>query len=866
MGEVYRATDTKLQRDVAIKVLPSEVAQDAERLARFQREAHLLAALNHPNVAAIHGLEEVGERPFLVLELVEGEELSERLKHGPIPLQEAFDIAGQIAEALEAAHEKGIVHRDLKPANVKLTPEGQVKVLDFGLAKAWAGDARESTPDLSQSPTLAHTGTQAGLILGTAAYMSPEQARGRKADKRADVWALGVVLLEMLTGRRVFEGETASEILASVIKDEPDWSALPAGVSPRAVAVLHRCLAKEPRARLHDVADVRLLLEDAVGSEPEAATPEGAPSHRWRERGAWLAAVVALGIAAMTLAWRPRATIPEPPLTRFAVALPEEQPLALADVPIVSLSPDGRSLAFAATDPETSQTMIYVRSLEQTEFWAVLGFFAGGRLKKVPVGGGPAQALADAPTSRGGVWADDGSILFSPQYTSGLWRVASAGGSAELVLAPDTEKGERTYRWPDLLPGGRAVLFTIGALDSPNNFNDAQIAAYSFETGKLKVLLQGANMARFVPPRTLAYSRAGILYAVPFDPDRLEVVGQARPVLEGVGGDPSSGAGYFSASRNGTLAFVSGDLEPGGGLLTVFDREGQARPLPLAQRGLHHPRFSPDGRRLAFVVGVGASGAGGDVWVHSRATEGLSRLTFGGEASYPLWTPDGESVAYYDSSAIVMKAADGSGAAEALVPTDPSPLLPGSWSPDGRTLAYTRVGPSNDVYLVEPGGVRGEARLFEKDASGPVFSPDGRWIAYSQPGSGSAHVFVRPVSGEGKWQVSPDQGAYPRWRGDGRELYYLAIREPDRPLMAVEVQPGDSFRAGPPRQLFGGLPTFRFLTSTAPLVNWDVSPAGDAFVFVELDRDEAEVSRIEVALGWAQHIGGAFPGPGEASP
>jgi serine/threonine-protein kinase len=308
------------------------------------------------------------------------------------------------------------------------------------------------------------------------------------------------------------------------------------------------------------------------------------------------------------------------------------------------------------------------------------------------MGGGPAQALADAPTSRGGVWAEDGSILFSPQYTSGLWRVPSAGGRPELVLAPDTEKGERTYRWPDLLPGGRAVLFIIGTLDSPNDIKEAQIAAYSFETGELKVLLQGANMARFVPPRTLAYSRAGILYAVPFDPDRLEVVGQPRPVLEGVGGDPSSGAGYFSLSRNGTLAFVSGDLEPGGGLLTLFDRQGQARPLPLTQRGLHHPRFSPDGAHLAFVVGVGASGAGGDVWAHSLATEGLNRLTFGGEAAYPLWSPDGRSIAYYDSSesSIVMKAADGSGTKEALTPTDPSPLLPGSWSPDGGRGAAGR--------------------------------------------------------------------------------------------------------------------------------------------------------------------------------
>ena len=880
MGEVYRATDTKLGRDVAIKVLPSEVAQDPERLARFQREAQLLASLNHPNIAAIHGLEEAGGQPFLALELVEGEDLSERLNRGPIPVDEAFDLARQIAEALEAAHEKGIVHRDLKPANVKLTPDGKVKVLDFGLAKAWSAETRSgSTPDMSQSPTLAHTGTAAGLILGTAAYMSPEQARGKPADKRADIWAFGVVLFEMLTGRRLFEGETASDVLASVIKDEPDWNALPTGMPPRAVAVLRRCLAKDPGARLHDAADARLLLEDAAREEQAPAAQS--PSH-WRERLAWLAALVALGVAAASFLWQPRGSDSETPLTRFAVTLPTEQPLAFADVPIVALSPDGRTLAFAAVEPESSQVMIHLRAFDQTEPWAVpgteggndpffspdgrfLAFFADGRLKKLPVGGGPALALADAPTSRGGAWADDGTIFYSPEYTSGLWRVSASGGAPELVVDVDVEKGERTYRWPDVLPGGRTVLFTIGTLDSPNNFNDAQIATYSLESGQLRVLLEGAAMARFVAPDTLTYARAGILYAVPFDPDRLEVLGEPRPVLEGVGGDPSSGAGYFSLSRNGTLAFVPGELEQGGGLLTVFDREGQGRRLPLAQRGLHHPRFSPDGGRLAFMAGVGSSGAGGDAWVLSFATDALTRLTFRGEAAYPSWTPDGQSVAFFDSSAgaVVMKAADGSGAVETVTPSDSTPLLPESWSPDGRTLAYTRMGPSSDIHLVDPGG---EARLFEQDASGPVFSPDGRWIAYAQPASGNSSVFVRPVRGEGKWQVSPGVGGYPRWRGDGRELYYIALQDTGRPVMAVAVQPGEAFHAGPPRQLFSDLPIFRYLTSTAPMVNWDAAPSGDAFVFVELDRDETETIRIEVVVGWAQHTTrteDALPNPGE---
>ena len=879
MGEVYRATDTRLGRDVAIKVLPNEVAQDPERLARFQREAQVLASLNHPNVAAIHGLEDEGGRPFLALELVEGEDLSERLKRGRLPIDEALEIAGQISDALEAAHEKGIVHRDLKPANVKLTPDGQVKVLDFGLAKAWAADpASGSSADLSQSPTLAHTGTLAGAILGTAAYMSPEQARGRRVDKRADVWSFGVVLFEMLTGQRLFEGETASEILASVIKDEPNWSALPPATPPRVVKVLRRCLAREPRQRLHDIADARLLLEEAATEDPTAATA-GAP--RWREGLAWLMAAVALAAAA-ALWWRPASTSPGEPLTRFTVNLPIEQPLAFADVPILALSPDGHTLAFAAIASESGQSMIHLRALDQTEPWTVPGteggnspffspdgrsiaFFADGRLKKVPVGGGTPLALADAPTWRGGVWAEDGSIFYSPEYTSGLWRVAAAGGTPELVVDIDTESRQRTYRWPDVLPDGRTILFTIGTLDSPNNFNDAQIAAYSLDSGTLRVLLDGASMARFVPPRTLVYSRAGILFAAVFDPDTAEVLGEPRPVLEGVGGDPSSGAGYFAVARNGTLAFVPGELEQGGGLLTVFDREGQGRRLPLAQRGLHHPRFSPDGGRLAFMAGVGSSGAGGDAWVLSFATDALTRLTFRGEAAYPSWTPDGQSVAFFDSSAgaVVMKAADGSGAVETVTPSDSTPLLPESWSPDGRTLAYTRMGPSSDIHLVDPGG---EARLFEQDASGPVFSPDGRWIAYAQPASGNSSVFVRPVRGEGKWQVSPGVGGYPRWRGDGRELYYIALQDTGRPVMAVAVQSGEAFHAGPPRRLFGDLPIFRYLTSTAPMVNWDAAPSGDAFVFVELDRDETETIRIEVVVGWAQHTTrteDALPNPGE---
>jgi serine/threonine-protein kinase len=706
--------------------------------------------------------------------------------------------------------------------------------------------------------------------------MAPEQARGRAVDKRADIWAFGVVLFEMLTARRPFGGETASEILAAVIKDEPDWEAVPAGLPSAAVETLRRLLVKEPRRRIHDIADARILLEELDG-KPEEPRVAAARAPRWREGLAWLVAVAGLGIAA-GLAWKLVASRPEEPLTQFAVTLPPDQPIAFVDVPILALSLDGRKLAFTVSGP-SGQTMIHLRAFDQAEARPIpgteggsspffspdgnsLGFFADGRLKAVPLGaGGPALALADAPNSRGAVWAQDGSILFSPEYSGGLWRVSASGGAPQEVVSPDTEKGERTYRWPDLLPGDRAVLYTVGSLDSPNDYNAARVVVYSFDTGQRRVLVEGANMARFVPPGTLVYSRAGVLFAAAFNPDRLDVIGQSTPVLEGVAGDPSSGASYYAVAADGTLAAVRGAGSEVNRLLALVDRQGAATHLPLTARGFRYPRFSPDGTRLAFAVGS-ASGVGTDtdVWVHSQDAGSLSRLTFEGNA-YPLWAPDGSRITYQRASdqALFTKSADGSGSEERLTPAGPDPLLPGSWSPDGLTLALTRIGSSTDVYLLTPGE---EPRLFEKDASAPAFSPEGRWIAYTSPASGTTNVFVRPVDGEGKWQVSPDAGGYPRWSGDGRELFYVGIGTPQRPLMAVPVASGESFRAGPPHALIADLS--RYMTATAPQVDWDAAPAGDRFVFVEVERSKDEGTRIDVALRWARHL--AVAGSGSQDP
>ena len=872
MGEVYRATDTRLKRDVAIKVLPAEVAGDPERLARFQREAELLASLSHTHIGAIHGLEEADGKPLLILELVEGVDLSERIKTGPIPADETLEIVHQIADALEEAHERGIVHRDLKPANIKLTPEGKVKVLDFGLAKAWALDpVSGGSSDLSRSPTMAYSGTHAGVILGTAAYMSPEQARGKTVDRRADIWAFGVVLWEMLTGRKLFEGDTVSDVLASVLKETPDLDALPDSTPPALRRLLTRCLEREPKNRLQWIGDARLELADALAPPPEPDARRETAGRSFRPGFAllgWPVAVAVLVVAAVV--WLRPATLPVQPLARFTVALDGEHSLSFIDQPILALSPDGRTLAMTATDSETGRDKVFLRHLDRSEVLPVGGtegagemffspdgasiaFFADGKLKRVSVNGGAAVNIAEAPNPRGGVWLPDGTILFSPEYAGGLWQVSDSGGEPEIMVDIDGEQGERTYRFPDATADGGIVLFTVGSTDSPNDYDEAFVAAYSVKTGERRQLIERANMARFASRDRIVFARAGDLFAVGFDPERLETVGEAVPVLEDVGGDPSSGAGYFTVASNGNLAWLAGAVTAADTHLTIVDEDGTAQRLPLTPRGFHQPRFSPDGSRLAFTVGEGYSGVSGDVWIYGLASENLSRLTFGGNDLYPVWTPDGRDVAYltYTSEAsILVKAADGSSAEESLTPNDSAPIFPESISTDGRTLAYTRISQTADIFLITQGE---EARPFEEMASCPVFSPDGRWIAYSSPGSGTSSVFVRPVDGEGKWQVSPELGGYPRWSGDGRRLFYIDIGSPKRPLMAVNIEPGNSFRTGAPKVVLESL-SGAYVTSTAPGTNWDVSPGGDSFVFVEFERRGEAAEQIEIALNWVQNL------------
>ncbi len=806
MGEVYRARDTKLNRDVALKVLPSAFANDAERMARFQREAQVLASLNHPNIAAIHGLEESGNVRALVMELVEGPTLAERIAQEAIPLKEALTIAGQIAEGLEYAHEKGVMHRDLKPANVKITPEGLVKVLDFGLAKAAESTVATGSP--SDSPTLTAAATQVGVILGTAAYMSPEQAKGKAVDRRGDIWAFGCVLYEMLTRQRAFKGETVSDMLAAVLRAEPEWNELPTSVPAAIRKLLHRCLDKDPKRRLRDIGEARIAIEEISSGPTEAAVIHGASLQKnWARVLPWaLAAILAIVVVLLIIGNALRAPRPPTrPIARLLVALPPTDRLALGNTPVSSLSPDGSRLVYVANHAGRAQ--LYLRSIPdrfeatpipgtegaETPFFSPdgqsVGFFAEGKLKKVSVSGGAPLTLCTAPLNRGASWGPDDTIIFTPAAAiSGLFKVSAAGGMSEPLTAPDRKKGEITHRWPEILPGGKALLFTTS---KGGGYDTAQISLLSLETGQQRVLVEGGTYARYVPSGHLVYARAGGLLAVPFDLKRLEVAGPPVSILEGVSMSPLTGAAEFSFSTDGSLAYIHAGPGAGEGILLWLDRKGESRPLPAPPRAYTSPRLSPDGQRLA----VGIQGAKPGVWLYDLARGSLTPLASSPLVSFPTWTPDGKHVAFgWGSNGpfnIFWMPADASGPAEGLTTSD-NMQFPNSWSPDGHMLAFTEADPTTGwhIWMLRLEADR-KPQPFEQTPSnegGAKFSPDGRWLAYESDESGQREVYVRPFPGPGgKWPVSTEGGTEPVWTRNGRELLY---RNGDKMMVAVvETQP-----------------------------------------------------------------------------
>jgi Tol biopolymer transport system component len=861
MGEVYEAHDSKLGRKVAIKVLPAAFVNDPERLSRFQREARMLAVLNHPNIATIHGLEESGGVHYLVMELVLGETLAERVSAGPLEVDQTLRICGQVAEALEAAHEKGVIHRDLKPANVKVTPEGRVKVLDFGLAKAFAGDGGQ---DLSHAPTLTTVGTEEGRILGTPAYMSPEQARGKPVDKRTDIWGFGCLLYELLTGRPIFRGETLSDTLAAVLGQEPHWRALPAETPAKVSDLLRRCLQKDPRERLHDIADARIEIEETLTASatvvPIASTTGRASG--WRHRIPWAIAFVIGAVLVTTAVWFFHRTPPtaQQPVSRFAITLPAGQQLAgLDDGPAVALSPDGTHLAYVVQQGGSQQ--LYLRSLDGFEAKPVpntegavnpffspdgqwLGFIAGGKLKKVSINGGAALTLEDAETA-GLSWNSHGMVAFTHSQNSGLLLVSDAGGTSQPLTR--LEKGEVAHRWPEFLPDGKEVLFAVGT--SVSNWTNAQVAVQSVGTGKRRNLIQGGMQPRYAPSGHLVYAQGGRLMAVPFDPQRLEVTGAAVPVVDGVLQSPYYGDAQYSLSTTGSLVYVPAALQATQRTLVWVSRNGAEQPLAAPARPYRNPALSPDGLRVAVQIGLEPQ-----LWLYDFSRETLNPFTFGRNGATAVWTPDGKRIAflsYKDGPPnLFWQLANGSGGLERLTTSERS-QIPRSWSPDGQLLAFTQEGVTTglDIWVLRLGDRKAQPFLqTPANESVPQFSPDGHWLAYVSDESGRPEIYVQPYPGPGgKYQISTEGGKEPVWNRNGRELFY---RSGDK-MMAVEIATHPNFVAGKPRMLFEG--PYLATPQTSPY--YDVAPDGRRFLMLKpTGQAQTAPTQINVVLNWFEEL------------
>jgi len=866
MGEVYRARDTKLGRDVALKILPDSFVDDPDRVSRFRREAQVLASLNHPHIAAIYGLEEASPSTssgqaavqFLVLELVEGDTLAERLQRGALPVEDTLRFALQIAEALESAHESGIIHRDLKPANIKVTPDGRVKVLDFGLAKTVTGDA--TVPDLTHSPTVTMGATREGMLLGTAAYMSPEQAQGSAADRRSDIWSFGAVLYEMLAGKRAFQGKSLSDTLASVLKDEPAWSALPTQTPATVRKLMRQCLRKDRKQRLQAIGDARIAVEEVLAGvlpgAPEGEDASAPPAGSRLSILSWAAAVGLLAIVAAIGWWTAwRSTRPaDHPLLRLSVDLGPDA--MIGSNLTAAISPEGIRLAFLARGPD-GKTQLATRLLDQPQATLLsgtegaadpffkpdgqwIGFFAGRKMKKVSVRGSAVITLCDAPDARGAAWGEDDNIIATLDSSTGigLSRVPTAGGPPQAVTNP-AEKGEATHRWPQILPGGQAVLFMGNKTAS--TYDDSNIEVLSLKTGTVKVVQRGGYFGRYLATSNgsgyLVYIHERTLFGVPFDLDRLEVRGTPVPLLEDVAGNSGTAGGQLDFSHNGTFVYVSGKSSTGTWMIVWLDRAGKTQPL-LAAPGLYlDPRFSPDGKRLAFSNGT-------DIEIYDWGREARTRLTFTAQAVNlgPVWTPDGKRIVFESQGtgkfSLQWIRADGAGEAQRLLESK-NRLRPYSFSPDGKRLAFSEqnAGTSMDIWTLpldtsDPEQPKpGKPELFLGTPFAelePAFSPDGRWIAYTSTESGRSEVYVRPFPaggpfGSGRSTISTGGGALPIWSRDGRELFYEGLD--NRIMAAAYTAKGDSFAAGKP----GPWSNTQLADIAAP---WNLDLAADGKRFV----------------------------------
>jgi serine/threonine-protein kinase len=886
MGVVYRANDSHLDRQVAIKVLPEAFTADPERLARFEREAKLLASLNHPNIAAIYGLEEADGKRFLVLELVEGETLAEWLSRGPLPMEMALGVCRQIAEGVEAAHEKGVIHRDLKPANIKITPDGKVKILDFGLAKAFQKEG--SVPDLSRSPTLTDEMTQPGVILGTAVYMSPEQATGKPVDRRTDVWAFGCVVFECLTGRQAFQGETVAEILAAIIKGEPDWQALPVATSWTVKNLLHRCLQKDPRERLHDIADARIEIGESIGQPLETVTVARRFSFGWLAAAA--AIILLAGLLIGLAARKYLQSAPSFPVVRAVIKLESghwldgmrrELELQRPSPTAVALSKDGRFIIYSAITENPGpqvKPQLYLRRTDQSEARPIagtegginpflstdnrwVGFWAGelwaGKLMKVAIDGGVPVTLCDIALPFGTSWAPDNSIIFAPHAGSGLFRVSAEGGEPESLTTPDKTKEEVSHRLPHCLPDGKGVLFTI-----MRDQRDLQprIAWLDLKTRKWRVLMEDAADARYVPTGYLVFLRQGNLMVVPFDLERHEVTGQPVPAIANVmqalnvtDTNYNTAAGQFSLSDFGWLIYVEGGILPDKqNSLVWVDQKGRAEPIASFKAPFFAPHLSPDGQRIAYTTLARER----RVWVYDLNRGTASRLTNEGKAIFVSWTPNGKRVVFnwYKSGHpnLYWQATDGSTAMERLTTSDYR-QDPGSWSPDGATLAFYEDDPDTggDILLLDLRSRRITPYLNSRAWEAfPEFSPDGRWLAYESDESGRREVYVRPFPGPGgKWLISQEGGYDPLWGRNGKQLFYRSTDWGQ--VWVVDVRTDGGFSASKPRLLFKA----PGLGGGTPIRTWDLSLDGQRFLMVKLEEAKpTPVTELVLVQNWFEEL------------
>ena len=876
MGEVYRARDTRLERTVAIKILRAHLTHDLEAKERFNREARVISGLSHPNICHLYDVGVHDGTSYLVMEYLEGETLADRLRKGPLPLDSFLKIGIEVCEGLEKAHCSGVVHRDLKPGNIMLTKNG-TKLMDFGLAKAIP--TATATPGLTASfdtPAASQPLTAQGTVMGTFQYMAPEQVEGREADARSDIFSLGAVLYEMITGKRAFEGKSPLSVASAIIEKDPPPIRSIKPMSPLALDhAIRRCLAKDREERWHTARDLGFELKwiAETGLEVGGTVPIAA-RHGFRNRLTWgiagMLALATIGVAVVLL----RRTPKPPPPVRLSADIGADARIDIGHGPSVVLSPDGAKLAFVASGSDQTRRL-YVRSIDELRATALsgsedaeepffspdgqwLGFFADRKLKKISVEGGAAVTICDAPYGRGASWSEDGTIVFAPAARVALSEVSSGGGAPRPLTTLDQGTAEVTQLWPQWLPGSKAVLFTSSGQWS--SFEEADIVAFTIASEQRKTVLHGGYYARYIRSRHILYMHEGTLFLVPFDPGSLQVTGTPVPVLDGISANPGDGSAQFSLSESGTMAYVAGRSRRPLTSIEWMDRQGNFTPVREPPGDYYAPGLSPDGKRLALAINDGKRI---DIWVYDLAHDTMTRLTFAGNNLSPLWTPDGQRITYRvlqkgGGTDLFWTRADGTGGTLQLTPTKARRFL-GSWHPDGRLLIFNQVTAANSsIFTLAIGGSEKEGwkpgepqplpggSSFEDE---PSFSPDGRWLAYRSDESGDFEIYVRSYPGPGgKWQISTAGGAVPKWSNDGKQLFY---RTEDNQIMFVSyTASGDSFHADKPQLWSPGQ-----FSDRLGAVNFDLNPDGKRIVVLSVPADEnPPITRITFVFNFFDEL------------